>query len=78
MVNYILLADHFGVTINEFLDLAGLANYARIDIHSVDNKNLPTEAVEAVMTLGKIENPGIRKEISQAILILVEIYIQES
>ena len=78
MVNCILLADHFGVNPNEFLDLAGWPTLRAFDIRSVDNKNLPPEAVEVVMTLGKIENPGIRKEISQAILILVEKYIQGS
>lgn len=73
----ILLADHFRVNPNEFLTMAGWPALKILDIRSIDTENLPPEAVEVAVALGKIENPGIRKEISQAILTLVKKYLQE-
>ena len=73
----ILLADHFGVNPNEFLTMAGWPALKVLDIRSIDTENLPPEAVEVAVALGKIENPGIRKGGSQAILTLVKKYLQE-
>lgn len=77
MVNCILLADHFGANPNEFLGLAGWPTLKAFDVRSADSEKLPPEAVEVAVTLGKIENPGTRKEVTQAILTLVKKYLQE-
>ena len=77
MVNCILLADHYGVNPNEFLELAGWPTLNIFDIRSVDNENLPPEAVEVALALAKIINPGTRKEVAQAILTLVRKYFED-
>ena len=77
MVNCILLADHYGVNPNEFLGLAGWPTLNIFDIRSVDNENLPPEAVEVALALAKIINPGTRKEVAQAILTLVRKYFED-
>ncbi|MEW6649709.1 MAG: helix-turn-helix transcriptional regulator [Chloroflexota bacterium] len=77
MVNCILLADHFGVNINEFLELAGWPTLKTFEVQGIDSAKLPPEAVEVALALAKITNPGTRKEVSQAILILVKRYFDE-
>ena len=77
MVNCILLADHFEVNPNEFLELAGWPMLSVFDIRSVDKEKLPPEAVEVALVLAKISNPGVRKEVAQAIMTLVKKYIEE-
>jgi transcriptional regulator with XRE-family HTH domain len=72
MVNCILLADHYGVNPNEFLELAGWPMLKAFDVRSADTERLPPEAVEVALALAKISNPGTRKEVVQAILILVK------
>lgn len=76
MVNCILLADHYGVNPNEFLELAGWPMLKAFDVRSVDNEKLPPEAVEVAMALAKIVNPGTRKEVAQAIMTLVKKYFE--
>jgi transcriptional regulator with XRE-family HTH domain len=76
MVNCILLADHYGVNPNEFLELAGWPTLKVFDIRSMDSQNLPPEVVEVALTLAKITNPGTRKEVAQAILTLVKKYFE--
>lgn len=76
MVNCILLADHFGVNPNEFLELAGWPMLKAFDLRGADNENLPPEAVEVALALAKITNPGTRKEVAQAILTLVRKYFE--
>ncbi len=71
MTNCILLADHFGVNPNEFLALAGWPLLRAFDIQAVDNEKLPPEAVEVALSLARISNPGTRKKITSAILMLV-------
>ena len=71
MVNCILLADHYGINPNEFLQLGGWPMLKTFDVSAVDNKRLPPEAVEVAVALAKIENQGTRKEVAQAILTLV-------
>ncbi len=73
----ILLADHFGVNPNEFLQLAGWPILKAFDVQSVDSEKLPPEVVEVALALAKIENPGTRKEVAQAILTLVKKYFEE-
>ena len=77
MVNCILLADHYGVNPNEFLELAGWQTLNIFDIRSVDSAKLPPEAVEVALALAKIINPGTRKEVAQAILTLVRKYFED-
>ena len=71
MTNCILLADHFGVNPNEFLELAGWPTLRVFDVKAIDNQKLPPEVTEVALSLAKIDHPGIRKEISTAILTLV-------
>jgi transcriptional regulator with XRE-family HTH domain len=77
MVNCILLADHYGVNPNEFLDLAGWPMLKAFDVRNANNEMLPPEAVEVALALAKINNPGTRKEVAQAILILVKKHFEE-
>jgi hypothetical protein len=77
MVNCILLADHYGVNPNEFLELAGWPMLKIFDVRSVDSEKLPPEAVEVAITLARIENQGRRKEVAQAILTLVKKYFED-
>ena len=71
MVSCILLADHYGINPNEFLQLGGWPMLKTFDVSAVDNKRLPPEAVEVAVALAKIENQGTRKEVAQAILTVV-------
>ena len=73
MVNCILLADHFGVNPNEFLEMAGWPTLKAFDVSAVDSERLPPEAVDVALALAKISNAGERKEVAQAILTLVSI-----
>jgi len=77
MVNCILLADHFGVNSNEFLELAGWPMLKAFDVRGADTEKLPPEAVEVALALAKITNPGTRKEVAQAILTLVNKYFED-
>lgn len=77
MVNCILLADHFGLNPNEFLGLAGWPTLKAFDLRSADSKKLPPEAIEVALALAKITNPGTRKEVAEAILILVRKYFED-
>jgi transcriptional regulator with XRE-family HTH domain len=74
MVNCILLADHFGTNLNEFLKLAGWPTLKTFEVHAVDSAKLPLEAVEVALALAKISDPSTRKEVSDAILTLVKKY----
>jgi hypothetical protein len=76
-VNCILLADHYSVNPNEFLELAGWPTLNIFDIRSIDSEKLPPEAVEVALALAKIINPGTRKEVAQAILTLVRKYFED-
>jgi transcriptional regulator with XRE-family HTH domain len=77
MVNCILLADHFGANPNEFLELAGWPTLKTFDVQAINSERLPSEAVEVAVALAKIPNPGTRKEIVSAILILVKKYFED-
>jgi transcriptional regulator with XRE-family HTH domain len=73
----ILLADHFGINPNEFLTMAGWPALRVFDIRSIDSENLPPEVVEVALALAKIDNPGTRKEVVQAILTLTKKYLAD-
>ena len=72
----ILLADHFGVNPNEFLQLAGWPALKAFDVRSIETDSLSPEAVEVAVALQKIPAPGKRKEVADAILILVKKYFE--
>jgi hypothetical protein len=72
----ILLADHYGINPNEILKLARWPTLKVFDVHSVDTEHLPPEVVEVALTLAKIENPGTRKEVANAILTLAKKYLE--
>ena len=67
----ILLADHFGINPNELLQLAGWPMLKVFDIHTESAANLPPEAVEVAKVIARIPNPGVRKEVAEAVLSLV-------
>lgn len=68
----ILLADHFGINPNEFLELADWPTLKVFDIHTESAENLPPEAVTVAKEIARIPNPGTRKEVADAILTLVK------
>lgn len=68
----ILLADHFGVNPNEFLMLAGWPTLKVFDVRSVDTGNLPPEAVDIALAVAKISDPGTRRAIVEAMLLLAK------
>jgi len=74
MIACILLADHFGINPNEFLQLAGWPALKAFDIHVSSAENLPTEAVEVALDLARIKEPGQRKEVATAIRVLIKKY----
>ena len=73
----ILLADHFGVNPNEILRLAGWPTLKAFDVSIVDVVNLPPEATEVALVVAKISEPGVRREVTDAILILMKKYFTE-
>ena len=70
----LLLADHFRVNPNEFLELAGWPPMQVFDIELESAENLPTEAVDVAKDIARIPDPGMRKEVAQAIRILIKNY----
>jgi len=73
----ILLADHFGVNPNEFLQLAGWPTLKAFDVSAVDTANLPPEATEIAMAVAKISEPGVRREVTDAMLTLLKRYFSD-
>ena len=73
----ILLADHFGINPNELLTLAGWPTLKAFDIHTESAANLPPEAVTVAKEIARIPNPGMRKQVAEAILTLVKRYFEE-
>ena len=73
----ILLADHFGVNHNEFLQLGGWPTLKAFDLPTASAEKLPPEAVEVAMEIARIPNPGTRKTVAEAILTLVRKYFEE-
>lgn len=67
----ILLADHFGVNHNDFLKLGGWPTLKAFDIQGASAENLPPEAVEVALNVALIPDPGTRKQVAEAIRILL-------
>lgn len=76
MIACILLADHFGVNPNEFLQLAGWPALKVFDIQVTSAENLPPEAVDVAKDIAKISDPGMRKLITEAIRTLLTKYFE--
>ncbi len=73
----ILLADHFEVNPNEFLELAGHPPLKVLDVKAVNAQRLPTEAVEVALAIARIPNPRTRKAVASAIHTLLQQYFEE-
>jgi transcriptional regulator with XRE-family HTH domain len=73
----ILLADHFGVNPNEFLQMAGGPTLNAFDASAVDADNLPPEATEIAMAVARISEPGVRREVTDAMLTLLKKYFTD-
>jgi hypothetical protein len=72
----ILLADHFGINPNMFLQMAGWPSLKAFDVSSLSEENLPSESVEIAKSLARISDPGTRKEVAEAIQILLRKYFE--
>ena len=76
MIACILLADHFGVNPNEFLQLGGWPTLKSFDIQTASAESLPPEAVAVAKEIARIPNPGMRKAVAEAVLTLVSKYFE--
>ncbi len=56
----ILLADHFDLNPNEFLELAGHPRLKVFEIKAVNAQRLPPEALEVAVALARLSNPRTR------------------
>lgn len=74
MAYCILLADFFEVNPNELLLLAGWPRLKVFDVASVSEENLPPEAVDVALALAKIPDPGTRKQVAEAVMVLLKKY----
>ena len=76
LISCILLANHFEVDPNELIMMAGWPRVKAFDIHTETAENLPPEAVEVAMAVARIQNPGERRQVSDAILMLLQKYFK--
>jgi transcriptional regulator with XRE-family HTH domain len=76
LTTLIYLADHFDVNPNEFLELAYWPKLKIFDVSSKLPEKLPSEAVDVAMRITQIKNPGTRKRVAEAIMILLEKYFE--
>lgn len=74
MVNCILLADHYGVNPNEFLELAGWPTLKVFDVRGLEVDRLPPEAVDVALALSRVPDPGVRKQLANAVVTLLQKY----
>jgi transcriptional regulator with XRE-family HTH domain len=74
----ILLADHFDLNPNEFLELAGHPALKIFEAKIASTKRLPPEAIEVAIDLAQIPNLGTRKAVAQAIRVLLKQYFELS
>ncbi len=68
----ILLADHFDLNPNEFLELAGHPPLKVFEVNAVNAQRLPPEAIAAALEIARIPNPRTRKAVAQAIQALIQ------
>lgn len=74
----VLLAQHFKVDPNEFITLAG---YPALDIFKVKTlsaESLPPEAVEVAIEVAKIEDAGVRRQVAEAIKLLLNKHFESN
>jgi hypothetical protein len=76
MVNCILLADHYGVNPNEFLELAGWPTLKAFDIRGLETDRLPPESVDVALALSRVPDPGVRKQLANAVITLLQKYFE--
>lgn len=76
MIACILLADHFGINPNEFLQLAGWPALKAFDIQIASAENLPSEAVDVAKDIARISDPGMRKQVADSIKGLLSVYFK--
>lgn len=72
----ILLANHFGINPNEFLGQGGYPKLDAFDINTTSAENLPPEAVDVAIRLSQIRDPGTRKQVAEAIQVLLQRYFE--
>ncbi|MEW5870071.1 MAG: hypothetical protein AB1894_12395 [Chloroflexota bacterium] len=72
MIACILLADHFEINPNELLELGGWPTLNAFNVKTASAENLPSEAVEVAIDVAKIADPGLRKEVAEAIKTLLK------
>jgi hypothetical protein len=73
----ILLADHFDLNPNEFLELAGHPSLKVFEVKAANAQRLPREAVDVALALARLSNPRTRKAVSAAILALLQQFFEE-
>jgi len=73
----ILLADHWGINPHELLMLVGWPTLKAFDIQTESAAHLPPGAVDVAKEIARIPNPGTRKTVAEAILVLVRKYFEE-
>ena len=76
MVNCILLADHYGVNPNEFLELAGWPTLKAFDVRGLEADRLPPEVVDVALALSRVPDPGVRKQLATAVITLLQKYFE--
>lgn len=72
----ILLADHFGISPNDLLKLAGWPTMKVFDVAISSDENLPAEAIEVARDIAKIKDPITRKAVTEAIRTLLAKYLE--
>lgn len=68
----ILLANHYKINPNELLTLAGWPPMDVFEIKTESAEHLPPEAVDVARDVAKIADPGLRKEVAEAIRTLIK------
>jgi transcriptional regulator with XRE-family HTH domain len=71
MPTCILLANHFDINPNELLDLSGQPTLKAFEIQTANAEHLPPEAVEVALRISMIKDPGTRKQVAEAIQVLL-------
>ncbi len=77
IMSCILLANYFKLNPNELLELAAWPRLGVFDVQTESAEALPVEVVEVAKDLAKISNPGLRKQVAEAIRTLLRQYILE-
>lgn len=77
MTYCILLANFFELNPNELLHLGGWPTLKLFDIKQVSAKNLPPEAVSVALDIAKIPDPGTRKQVAEAVKVLLKKYFSD-